>query len=91
MRIKGPTIMVSFGEDLESKYREIFAGASGSLEGIHYFDVGSFVSIMDTLDKQFLKSPEFCLWNPAEEKFIRIDYISARQLNLTDYLVKEFV
>lgn len=83
--------MVSFGEDLESKYREIFAGASGSLEGIHYFDVGSFVSIMDTLDKQFLKSPEFCLWNPAEGKFNRIDYISARQLNLMDYLVKEFV
>lgn len=91
MSIKGPTIMVSFGEDLESKYREIFAGASGSLEGIHYFDVGSFVSIMDTLDKQFLKSPEFCLWNPAEGKFNRIDYISARQLNLMDYLVKEFV
>lgn len=83
--------MVSFGEDLESKYCEIFAGASGSLEGIHYFDVGSFVSIMDTLDKQFLKSPEFCLWNPAEGKFNRIDYISARQLNLMDYLVKEFV
>lgn len=91
MSIKGPTIMVSFGEDLESKYREIFAAASGNLEGVHYFDLESFLSIMDTLDKQFLKSPEFCLWNPAEEKFIRIDYISARKLNLTDYLVKEFV
>ena len=91
MSINGPTLLVSFGEDLESKYREIFAGASGSLEGVHYFDLGSFVSIMDTLCEEFSKSPEFCLWDPAEEKFIRIDYISARQLNLTDYLVKEFV
>lgn len=91
MSINGPTLLVSFGDDLESKYSEIFGAVSGSLDGVHYFDLGSFVSIMDTLCEEFSKSPEFCLWNPAEEKFIRIDYISARQLNLTDYLVKEFV